>query len=80
MLMIGIRKFVSYQNFADMFTLKVLIISGHLLELPMYLLFRQIAISNYISIPIQHIIHCNFGYNSVTYKHVIFIFNESCKT
>ena len=29
MLMIGIRKFVSYQNFADMFTLKVLIISGH---------------------------------------------------
>ena len=37
MLMIDIRKFVSYPNFADMYTLKVLIISGHLLELSMYL-------------------------------------------
>ena len=59
MLMIGIRKFVSYQNFADMYTLQVLIISGHLLELPMYLLFRQISLSNYISIPIQT--HNNFA-------------------
>ena len=53
MLMIGILNFVSYPNFADMYTLKVLIIIEHLLELPMYLLFRQISLSKYISIPIQ---------------------------
>ena len=51
--MIGIRKFVSYPTFADMYTLKVLIIRGHLLELLMYFLFRQISLSNYISILIQ---------------------------
>ena len=59
MLMIGIRKFVSYPNFADMYTLKVLIIRGHLSKLPMYFLFRQISLSNNISIPIQT--HNNFA-------------------
>ena len=44
MLMISIRNFVCYPNFADMYTLKVLIISGHFLELPMHLLFRQISL------------------------------------
>ena len=80
MLMIGIRNFVSYQNLADMYTLKVL------LSVDTYWKYLCICFSGRYRYQIifqfqfKYIIHCNFRYNSVTYKQVIFIFNESCKT